>query len=169
MVKKKVEETKEAGIGLAKAQKALATKKTYIAAVGRRREAVARVRLYKEVPEPIVFGDKQVSKGQIYVNEIPAEEYFPGAVAKAAFLQPLQVTNTLATFAITAKVVGGGKFGQLDAVIHGLSRALSAYDTEKFRPILKKRGFLTRDARIRERRKVGTGGKARRKKQSPKR
>jgi len=67
------------------------------------------------------------------------------------------------------KVAGGGNSGQLDAMIQGIARALSAIDTGKFRPILKTSGLLTRDARIRQRRMVGTGGKARRAKQSPKR
>jgi len=70
---------------------------------------------------------------------------------------------------VTVKVVGGGKNGQLDAVVHGIARAFDKADREKFRPPLKRAGLLTRDARVRERRKVGTGGKARRKKQSPKR
>jgi small subunit ribosomal protein S9 len=65
-------------------------------------------------------------------------------------------------------VVSGGTRGQLDAVIHAISRALSSMD-EKDKAILKKGGFLTRDARVRERRKVGMGGKARRQRQSPKR
>ncbi len=59
--------------------------------------------------------------------------------------------------------------GQLDAIVLGIARVLNEYDKEKYRPVLKTKGYFTRDARIRERRKVGTGGKARRKKQSPKR
>ena len=65
--------------------------------------------------------------------------------------------------------MGGGKKGQLGAVTHGMARAFDKLDREKFRPELKKAGLLTRDSRTRERRKIGTGGKARRKKQSPKR
>jgi len=67
------------------------------------------------------------------------------------------------------KVVGGGPNGQLEAIIHGIARALSSFDREKYRAVLKKAGFLTRDPRERERRKAGMGGKARRKRQSPKR
>lgn len=70
---------------------------------------------------------------------------------------------------MTFFVQGGGKKGQLGAIIHGLARAIEKTDKETLRPILKKAGLLTRDSRTRERRKVGTGGKARRVKQSPKR
>ncbi len=66
-------------------------------------------------------------------------------------------------------MVGGGSKGQLGATVHGIARALSKLDTETLRPPLKKAGLLTRDPRKRERRKVGMGGKARRKRQSPKR
>ena len=72
-------------------------------------------------------------------------------------------------FAITVIVRGGGKFGQLDAMVLGIARALNQLDRDKFRPALKKQGFLTRDSITRERRIVGMGGKARRRKQSPKR
>lgn len=145
------------------------THAVHISTVGRRRSAVARIRLYTEVKEPIALGDQSVKKGDIYVNGLPIEQYFSGVSSISRYQQPLQVTNTLTTFAITAKVVGGGKSGQLDAVVHGIARALAAFDKTKFRPILKKKGLLTRDPRTRERRKVGMGGKARRKKQSPKR
>ncbi len=132
------------------------TKLKYIAAVGRRKEAVARVRLY-------------LGKGKILVEGRPIEEYFPGEAAKIHYLAPFSETKTISKYYATVKVGGGGKNGQLGAVVHGLSRALAEADREKFRPPLKQKGFLTRDARTRERRKVGTGGKARRKKQSPKR
>lgn len=125
-------------------------------AVGRRREAVARIRLYK-------------GKGQNLVNKQPISDYFPGQLAQIAYSQPFKLTDTESKYFTTIRVVGGGKNGQLGAVIHGLSRALALIEEKKFRPILKKEGLLTRDPRTRERRKVGTGGKARRKKQSPKR
>ena len=131
------------------------TKNKFIFAVGRRKEAVARVRLY-------------AGKGESLVNNQSFEKYFPGQVAQLAFEAPFRETGTLGKFFVTVRIVGGGKNGQLTALIHGLSRALSLAD-EKNRPALKKKGFLTRDARKKERRKVGTGGKARRKKQSPKR
>ena len=128
----------------------------FIYAVGRRRDASARVRLYKGV-------------GPSLVNNIPLEKYFPGKVNKLLWEKPFKLTDTLSKYYITVKVKGGGKVGQLGAVIHGIARALSKSDKQLFRPTLKKAGLLTRDSRTRERRKVGTGGKARRKKQSPKR
>lgn len=137
----------------------MATKKSkqeYVFSVGRRKESIARVRLYK-------------GKNETLVNERPVGEYFPGEVARVAFMRPFQLTQTEGKYWATIKVSGGGRTGQLDAVVHGLARALSSANSEELRPALKKYGLLTRDARIRERRKVGTGGKARRKKQSPKR
>lgn len=135
----------------------IAKQKTpFIFAVGRRKESVARVRLYK-------------GKGNSLVNEKPIEQYFPGEIARVLYAQPFRTTQTEGKYWATVKVTGGGRSSQLDAVVHGISRALASSDSQEFKPILRKHGFLTRDARIRERRKVGTGGKARRKKQSPKR
>lgn len=130
---------------------------SFYQAVGRRKEATARVRLY-------VGGN-----GEIIVNDLPVEKYFPGEVAKIAYLRPFQLTETLGRFKVTVKVEGSGKSGQLGAVIHGIARALEKIDKEKYRPILKKAGLLTRDPRAKERRKAGFAGKARAKKQSPKR
>lgn len=144
-------------------------KKNYINAVGRRKSAVARVRLYTLIKEKVIWADQKIEKGQIFVNQKPIGEYFYGEASKARYEEPLKLTDYLNKVIITAKVEGGGKSGQLDALVHGISRALSEFNREKLRPILKKKGFLTRDSRVRERRKVGTGGKARRKKQSPKR
>ena len=158
MAKKQAEEKKE----VKKQLKAL--KKDYISTVGRRKEAVARVRLY---PKGLPAGRQ--GSGAITVNAKPIEEYFRGEASKVAYMQPLALTDTVNAVDITVKVEGGGQFGQLDAVVHGIARALEKYDKDKFRPTLKKAGLLTRDARTRERRKVGMGGKARRKKQSPKR
>src|SRR3989344_3487116 len=143
-------------------------KKGYIHAVGRRKEAVARVRLYSEIKTGVVWGENSIKKGEIYVNGKPIENYFPLAVQQIVYKEPLKITNALHRYAITIKVVGGGNSGQLDAVVHGISRALEKADLS-YRPILKKREFLTRDARVRQRRKGGMGGKSRRKKQSPKR
>lgn len=131
-------------------------KKDYIYAVGRRRSASARVRLFK-------------GSEQSMVNDMPIGVYFPGEINRVYWQRPFELTNTLGKYYVTVKVVGGGKRGQLEAVVHGIARALAKLDEEKFRPPLKKAGLLTRDARVRERRKVGMGGKARRKKQSPKR
>lgn len=129
---------------------------TYIQTVGRRKTAIARVRLY-------------LKRGEITVNGKPIGQYFPGEANKLLYLEPLKATKVVDKVTATIKVVGGGLKGQLAAVIHGLSRALAKADAKKYRPVLKKGGWLTRDDRMRERRKVGTGGKARRQKQSPKR
>ncbi|MEK7450961.1 MAG: 30S ribosomal protein S9 [Patescibacteria group bacterium] len=141
-------------------------KKDYIFAVGRRKEAIAGVRFHKK--DKVSWGDIVVSKGEIFVNKMPAEKYF-GSQAVNVYSEPLRLANMENKFAITVIVRGGGKFGQLDAMVLGIARALNQLDRDKFRPALKKQGFLTRDSRTRERRKVGMGGKARRRKQSPKR
>ncbi len=151
--KKNIKLTKES-----KSKKtAKSSKSSYIQTVGRRRVATARVRIYP------------FQKGEIEVNGQPIEQYFPGKIYKTIYQAPLLACNTIDKYKITIKVIGSGVSGQLGAVVHGLARALEKIDLEKFRPILKKRGFLTRDPRKKERRKVGMGGKARRKKQSPKR
>ncbi len=142
--------------------------KDYNFAVGRRKEAVARVRLYTTLKESLVIGEESVKKGDIFVNGKKIENYFKGLIAKAKYEEPLRITNTLDKYAFTAVVQGGGQMSQMEAFIHAVSRVLSKID-DKNKQILKKKGFLTRDARVRERRKVGMGGKARRKRQSPKR
>ena len=161
------EETKPAEVGAQTAVKRdapvseklpVAKKSKYVFGLGRRKCAIARVFLYE---------DK--NGGVSMVNGKPFEEYFRGYFYGTSYLEPFQITNTLNTYRIEVKVEGSGKKGQLDAINLGISRALELIDKEKNRPILKKRGFLTRDSRIRERRKVGTGGRARRAKQSPKR
>lgn len=144
-------------------------KRDYIFAVGRRREAVARVRLYKTLKDGTTWNSVEVKKGDIIVNQKPISEYFSGDVNRLRYTEPLRVANAQNKFTFTIQVEGGGPAGQLDAVIHGIARALVSADTDEYRKILKDKGFLTRDARVRERRKVGTGGKARRAKQSPKR
>lgn len=130
-------------------------KKDYVYAVGRRREASSRVRLFK--------GNKEST-----VNDQVIGKYFSGQVNAVLWKKPFEVTGTSGKYFATAKVEGGGKSGQLDAVVHGIARALAASE-EKFRIPLKKAGLLTRDSRKKERRMVGTGGKARKQKQSPKR
>ena len=142
---------------------------TYYEAVGRRKSATARVRLYVSKEEVMTIDGKEVTKGNLLVNGRSGEEYFPGEIMKKMFMEPFRTTNTMNRFMVSVKIVGGGPHGQLEAFIHSASRALIKVDTEKFRPILKKRGFLTRDARIRQRRQPNTGGKSRRQKQSPKR
>lgn len=142
----------------------------YFEGIGRRKRAVARVRLYLVSKDKTAkVGEKTYKAGEIYVNGKPIENIFSSLHEKNYYLTPLKLTNCLDRFVVSAKIVGGGKKGQLDAFVHGLSRALELVDKETFRPILKKEGLLTRDPREKERRKVGRGGKARRIKQSPKR
>lgn len=124
-------------------------------APARRRQASARIRLVE-------------GKGDSMVNEMLIGKYFPGDAATNMWQRPFALTENLGKYHFTAKVAGGGKKGQLDAVIHGIAKAIAKMDASQ-RLTLKKAGLLTRDGRKRERRKVGTGGKARRAKQSPKR
>lgn len=142
---------------------------SYYEAVGRRKESTARVRLYVVKDASVVVGGQTIEKGGMVVNGRPIEEYFRGEVYKKMYQEPFRTTNTMSRFAISVKASGGGLVGQLAAVIHGISRALEKVDKEKFRPILKKRGFMKRDPRAKQRRKAGYAGKARARKQSPKR
>lgn len=128
---------------------------TYISSVGRRKEAVARVRLLK-------------GNGQIIINGKPASEYFNSLLMQKLLVKPFDVSKTSGQFTGTVKVAGGGKESQLDAVILGIARALVKADAT-LRPSLKKEGYMTRDPRVKERRKFGLAQKARAKKQSPKR
>jgi small subunit ribosomal protein S9 len=145
-------------------------KKDYIFATGKRKTAVARVRLYDKTKDGLVWGETAVKKGDIIVNGKPIAEYFGGDVSKYLYTEPLRITNVhQLNYTFTIRVIGGGPAGQLQAVIVGISNALNKLDREKHRPILKKKGLLTRDSRARQRRKVGMGGKSRRQKQSPKR
>jgi len=141
----------------------------YYEAIGRRKEAVARARCY------IVGRDKvatvkglKIKAGDILINKKPSKTLFPSSYEQLVYLEPLTLTKNIDRFAISILVSGGGKSGQLMAVSHALARAVEKAD-KAMRPILKKKGLLTRDQRVKERRKVGTGGKARRQKQSPKR
>jgi len=142
---------------------------TYYEGVGRRKVSSARIRLYVIRDTPIVVSGQTLDKGSFIVNGRPVEQYFPGEVFKKMCLEPFRTTNTLNRFVVSVKTAGGGLAGQLAATIHGISRALVKVDDEKYRPILKKRGFLTRDPRAKQRRKAGFAGKARARKQSPKR
>ena len=152
-----------------KLKKSIKQKDVFYQAIGRRREATARVRLYPKTLGDIEIGDLKIKKGEMVVNGKLIEEYFPGQIIKVAYMKPFRTTNTIGRFTISAKIEGSGKNGQLGAFVHGAARALEKVDREKFRPVLKKQGFLTRDARAKERRKAGYAHKARAKKQSPKR
>ena len=96
-------------------------------------------------------------------------EYFPLETMKYVYTEPLRISNAQNKYTFTIRVTGGGRMGQLDAVVAGISNALIKLDPEEYRAALKKKGFLTRDPRVRQRRNVGMGGKSRRKRQSPKR
>jgi len=114
----------------------------YIEAVGRRKTATARVRLYP------------AGSGEIIVNNRPLEEYFPRLRDRLHLLEPLEVTGTKGSFNISVLVKGGGISGQAGAVRHGIARALVKAD-ENLRKPLRRGGFLTRDARMKERKKYG--------------
>src|SRR3989339_592378 len=130
--------------------------RNYIPAIGRRKRAVARVRLIK-------------GKEPMMINNLPAAAYFPGLVNQKLLQEPLRLSELLEKYTATVRVVGSGMTSQLLAVLHGLARAIVKLNSEKYNPRLKAAGFLRRDPRKRQRRQVGTGGKSRRQKQSPKR
>lgn len=111
---------------------------------GRRKTSVARVWL-------------RPGGGRILVNRRPFEDYFPRETLRMIIAQPLQLTNTLGTFDATINVGGGGPTGQAGAVRHGIARALLEFDVN-LRPTLKRAGLLTRDPRMRERKKYGQPG-----------
>jgi len=121
---------------------------------GRRKSAVARVFL-------------RPGKGNIQVNGKAIDEFFSRETGRMVVRQPLELSNHLTTFDILVNVKGGGESGQAGAVRHGITRALINYDAE-LKPVLKKAGLVTRDAREVERKKVGLH-KARRRKQFSKR
>ena len=113
-------------------------------ATGRRKTSVGRVWI-------------RPGAGRIVVNRRAFEDYFPRETLRMIIAQPLEVTSTVGQFDIFVTVSGGGPTGQAGAVRHGLSRALARFD-EKFRLPLKKAGLLTRDPRMRERKKYGQPG-----------
>jgi small subunit ribosomal protein S9 len=110
-------------------------------ATGRRKEAVCRARLL-------------TGSGRWEINGRPLEDYFPSAVHRMIITEPLRLTNTEGRYDIIAKIEGGGISGQAGALRHALARALADLDVN-LRPQLKRAGFLTRDAREKERRKYG--------------
>ena len=118
--------------------------KPYFYGTGRRKKSVARVRLYP-------------GTGNITVNGKTIDEYFGLETLKLIINQPFGVTETTGKFDIVANVNGGGLSGQAGAIRHGLSRALVKAD-EEYKPALKKAGFLTRDPRMKERKKYGLKG-----------
>lgn len=117
-------------------------KKEYTWGTGRRKNAVARVRILP-------------GNGKITVNNKDIDEYFGLETLKLIVRQPLAQTGTLDKFDVICNVKGGGFSGQAGAVRHGIARALNEYDREAYRAELKKSGFLTRDSRMKERKKYG--------------
>ena len=109
---------------------------------GRRKSSVARVYLMP-------------GTGKVTVNKRDIEEYFGLETLKVVVRQPLELTNTADKFDVLVNVRGGGFTGQAGAIRHGISRALLQADSEEYRPLLKKAGFLTRDPRMKERKKYG--------------
>jgi len=114
---------------------------SYIWGTGKRKCAIAQVRLFP-------------GKGEVIVNDKPYQEAFPRIEHRHMIEHPLLATDTMGKFRVMVKVNGGGLSGQAGAIRHGIARAL-AKENELFRPVLRKEGLLTRDARIKERKKYG--------------
>ena len=109
---------------------------------GRRKSSVARVRLYK-------------GAGKITINNRDIDDYFGLETLKVIVRQPLALTETASQCDVVCTVEGGGVSGQAGAIRHGITRALLAFDSEKYRKSLKQAGFVTRDPRMKERKKYG--------------
>lgn len=118
--------------------------KPYFYGTGRRKHSAARVRVYP-------------GTGAITINDRDIDDYFGLETLKLIVRQPMEITETIGRFDIIARVSGGGVSGQAGAIRHGLSRALLLHDIN-LRPVLKKAGFLTRDPRMKERKKPGLKG-----------
>ena len=117
-------------------------KRPYFYGTGRRKKSVARVRLY-------------AGTGSVKINDRDIDDYFGLETLKLIVRQPLNLTGTADKFDIECRVAGGGVTGQAGPIRHGTARALLQYDSEVLRPALKKAGFLTRDPRMKERKKYG--------------
>lgn len=122
-------------------QKETVFKGEYYYGLGRRKEATAKVRLYK-------------GKGKVIVNGKELSEYFTSGLLREKIFSPLKLIGSENKFDISVLVSGGGKSGQVGAITHGITRAVISYD-ESFRTALKKSGFVTRDPRAKERKKYG--------------
>jgi small subunit ribosomal protein S9 len=109
---------------------------------GRRKKSIARVRLVE-------------GNGKITINDRDIDEYFGAETLKYIVRQPLTVTETSANYDVICTVKGGGFTGQAGAIRHGISRALLEVNSDEYRPTLKANGFLTRDSRMKERKKYG--------------
>ena len=131
------------------------SKNSYTRSLGRRKSAVASIKLFS-------------GKGDSTVNGLSLEKYFPTKTEKIVFDKPFEITKTIGKYHFQAKIVGGGKTGQVQALSLAISRCLVKIN-DASRTDLRANDLLTVDSRVKERRMVGTGGKARRQKQSPKR
>lgn len=140
--------------------------KEYYFGYGRRKTATASVWLYPASKEVIINNVKLV-KGDVYVNDKPIDVYFNGPQAKQMYTEVYRTTNAADRFITVANVTGSGMTGQLGAVVLGIARALVKVDP-KLKSTLRKKGFMTRDPRMKERKKPGLMG-ARKQKSSPKR
>ena len=116
-------------------------KTTYFHGTGRRKTAVAQVRLLP-------------GNGAIIINGVPYEELYPRLEHRQTIMQPLLATDSVGKYSAVVKVAGGGISGQSGAISHGIARALVRAD-ESLKPILRQNGLLTRDSRAKERKKVG--------------
>ena len=117
-------------------------KQTYFHSTGRRKTAIAQVRLLPE------------GGGAIIVNGAPYEDVFPRLAHRQTIARPLMLTETVGKYSVMIKVAGGGISGQSGAISHGIARALVAAD-ESLKPVLRQNGLLTRDSRVKERKKPG--------------
>ena len=117
------------------------SKKPYFYGTGRRKHSVARVRVYE-------------GTGKITINNRDIDDYFGLDTLKLIVAQPMELTSTTGKYDLVVNVVGGGVSGQAGAIRHGLARALVTAN-EEFKPVLKKAGLLTRDPRMKERKKYG--------------
>ncbi|MBU1039176.1 30S ribosomal protein S9 [Patescibacteria group bacterium] len=150
LVKKTVvkDKVKKVSVTSAKPVVKVVAKKTkqtsaYLSSVGRRKAAIARVRLYRQ------------GTGQITINGLSLAKYFPAVYEQEYVLSPLVLVGLADKVDITVKVVGGGKKGQREAVRHGVARSLIILSDEDYRKPLRTAGFLTRDSRVKERKKYG--------------
>jgi small subunit ribosomal protein S9 len=116
-------------------------KQTYFSGTGRRKTAVAQVKISS-------------GSGAVIVNNAPFEQWLPNNEQRMAVLKPLIVTENTGKFNVAVKVTGGGSMGQQDAICHGIARALQKYD-DNLKNVLRQHGLLTRDPRAKERKKPG--------------
>ncbi len=121
------------------------SKKPYFYGTGRRKHSVARVRVYE-------------GTGKITINKRDIDDYFGLDTLKLIVRQPMALTDTIGKFDLEVTVVGGGVSGQAGAIRHGLARALVKANEEAYKSVLKKAGLLTRDPRMKERKKPGLKG-----------